>query len=91
MLTITATVTRIEPDYVYLSQIKDHGRSLSEIGTHRMFAGKWSKRIKSEGSVIAFNAAIEHRTISGFDGEERYQANRLSIRKPSMAQVIRSG
>ena len=91
MLTITATVTKIEPDYVYLSEIKEHGIPL-EIESHKLYSGKWSKRLTPEriGSTVAFNATLEHFTISGFDGESRYTADRLSIRKPSMAQIVKS-
>ena len=89
MLTITATVDRIEPDYVYLSDIKQFGRPL-EVDSHRMYSGRWSKRIKTEGSIIAFTGEVSHRTVTGFDGEDRYQRNLVSIKKPSLAQVVRS-
>lgn len=91
MLNLTAQVRRFDEDYIYLTDLKENGRPI-DVDSHRMYAGRWSKRITSAsvGSIIAFNAEIEQKTISGFDGEERYTANRLSIRKPSMAQVIRS-
>ena len=89
MLTITATVTKIEPDYVYLSEIKEYGRDI-QVGTTRMFTGRWSKRIKTKGSLIAFTGEVSHRTVTGFDGEDRYQRNLVSIKKPSLAQIVRS-
>ena len=90
MLTITATVGRVENDYVYLTDLKQYGRDL--IDSHRMYCGKWSKRITPArvGSTVAFHGDIEHKTISSFDGESRYTADRLSIRKPSMAQIVKS-
>ena len=92
MLTITATVGRVDSDYVYLTDLKEYGRDI-DIESQKLYCGRWSRRITPErvGSTVAFNATLEHFTISSFDGESRYTADRLSIRKPSMAQIIRSG
>lgn len=91
MLTITAKVNRLDSGYVHLSEIKEYGIPL-EIESQKLYCGRWSRRITPErvGSTVAFNATLERFTISGFDGEERYTSDRLSIRKPSMAQIVKS-
>lgn len=89
MLNLTATVSRIDENRVHLTGIKEYGRPL-DIESHTMYSGRWSKRIKSEGSVIAFRGTIEHKAFTHYDGENRTTSHRVTIRQPSLAQVVRS-
>ena len=89
MLNLTATVSRIDENRVHLTGIKEYGRPLDDIPSHTMYKGRWSKRIKTEGSLIAMNAKIEHKTFHTYDGENRYTSHRVSICQPSLAQVVR--
>ena len=91
MLNLTAIVSRIDDSRVHLTRIKDGGKLLDDIPSHSMYKGHWSKRIKTEGSTIAMRAEIEHKTFHTYDGENnRYTSHRISIRQPSLAQVVRS-
>ena len=83
MLNLTGYVSRIDESHVHLTDIKHYGIPLDDIPSHTMRKGRWSKRIKSEGSLIAMNAQIEHKTFTSYDGENRYTSHRITIRQPS--------
>ena len=89
MLNLTANVSRIDENQVHLTDLREWGKPLDDIPSHSMYKGRWSKRIKTVGSTIAMRAEIEYKSFTSYDGENRYTSHRISIRQPSLAQVVR--